>query len=135
MIKKLSIAFIIAVIVAACSGSEKTVSSGVTANLHDFGIELSQSTFASGPITFNLSNDGPSVHEFVIVRSNLDPASLPVVNGKVEESVLDAVDEVEDVAVGSTPQLSVNLQPGSYIVICNIVGHYQAGMHAGFTVS
>ena len=133
MIKKLGIAIAVFIFVAACSG-DKVSSTGANATLHDFGIELSKSTFSAGPLTFSITNNGPSVHEFVIVRSDLDPASLPVLNGEVDESALNAVDEVEEIAVGSTPELSVNLQPGSYIVICNIVGHYQAGMHAGFTV-
>lgn len=134
MIKKLGIAIVVSTLVASCSGADQT-NTKVSAKLHDFGIDLNQSTLSAGPLTFNLVNEGPSVHEFVIVRSDMEPDSLPVVNGEVNEAVLDAVDEVEDIAVDSTSELAVNLEPGSYIVICNITGHYEAGMHAGFTVS
>lgn len=119
---------------AACGGSAAD-GPGTDARLHDFGIELADSSFSAGEVTFRLENEGPSVHEFVIVRSDVDPGSLPVVENEVDEAALDAVDEVEDVAVGATPTLTVDLAAGSYIVICNITGHYAAGMHAGFTVS
>lgn len=123
---------LVAALASACGGG-----SGNEANvrLHDFGIELDRTEFATGTVTFQLENEGPSVHEFVVIRSDADPGSFPVVENEVEEAGLDAVDEVEDVAVGGTPTLEVDLTPGSYVVICNITGHYAAGMHAGFTVS
>jgi uncharacterized cupredoxin-like copper-binding protein len=30
--------------------------------------------------------------------------------------------------------LTVDLDPGNYVVICNIPGHYAAGMHAELTI-
>jgi hypothetical protein len=51
------------------------------------------------------------------------------------------VDEVEDIPVGDTPTLTVDLTAGSYVLICNIFdeseneAHYQEGMRTGFTVS
>ena len=44
------------------------------------------------------------------------------------------VDEVEDIAVGATESLTLTLEAGNYVVICNIPGHYLAGMHAALTV-
>jgi uncharacterized cupredoxin-like copper-binding protein len=43
--------------------------------------------------------------------------------------------EQEDIASGSDTTLSVDLQPGHYVIICNITGHYEAGMHTELTVS
>lgn len=129
------IALIVGAAFAAACGGMAADTAGTDVRLHDFGIDLARTSFDAGEVTFRLANEGPSVHEFVIVRSDTEPGSLPVVENEVDEAALDAVDEVEDVAVGATPTLTVDLAPGSYIVFCNITGHYAAGMHAGFTVS
>ena len=47
---------------------------------------------------------------------------------------LELVDEIEDIEGGSSQSLTVNLDAGSYVLICNLPGHYAQGMHAGFTV-
>ena len=45
------------------------------------------------------------------------------------------VDEVEDVKAGTTKQLTVDLTPGRYVLLCNLPGHYKLGMETGLTVS
>lgn len=129
--RRIALLMLAAGVAAGCGGS----GSEATVKLHDFGIELDRTEFDAGGVTFQLENEGPSVHEFVIIRSDADPGSFALVENEVDEATLDAVDEVEDVAVGATPSLAVDLAPGSYVVICNITGHYAAGMHAGFTVA
>lgn len=130
--RKMLIVLFGAALAAGCGGGS---GSDAGVRLHDFGIDLDRTSFDAGVVTFHLENEGPSVHEFVVVRSDADPGAFAVVENEVDEAGLDAVDEVEDVAVGATPTLEVELTPGSYVVICNITGHYAAGMHAGFTVS
>jgi uncharacterized cupredoxin-like copper-binding protein len=85
-------------------------------------------------VTFNISNEGPSTHEFVIIKSDDAPDALPTKDGEVEEDKLDAVDEQEDIAPGTTAELTTELEAGSYVIICNITGHYEAGMRTAFTV-
>ena len=119
---------------SSSSGGGST-SGGVSATEKDFSITLSSSTGTAGSTTFNISNEGPSTHEFVIIKTNDAPDALPVTNGSVDESGLTIVDENEAVAPGTTPALTTNLDAGSYVIICNVPGHYQAGMHTAFTVS
>jgi len=38
------------------------------------------------------------------------------------------------VAAGSTSDLSFDATPGKYVLVCNVPGHYQQGMAAGFLV-
>jgi uncharacterized cupredoxin-like copper-binding protein len=120
----------------ACSSSN----GGVQATEKDFNITLADSSAPSGDVTFNVKNDGPSTHEFVVFKTNLAEDKLPTKkeNGAVivdeEGQGLTHVDEVEDVASGSTKDLTVKLDPGKYVVICNLPTHYQLGMHASFTV-
>ena len=48
------------------------------------------------------------------------------------------VDEVADMAVGQVSDLAVKLEPGRYVLVCNLSEnsqHYMAGMHIVFTVN
>jgi uncharacterized cupredoxin-like copper-binding protein len=124
-----------------CSSSSSSSSSaggsddgGVAATEKDFEIDLASSTAPAGSVTFNISNEGPSIHEFVIIKTDQAPDALPVKDGEVDEDQLQVVDEQEDIAPSTTGVLTTNLDAGAYVIICNIPGHYQQGMHAAFTV-
>jgi uncharacterized cupredoxin-like copper-binding protein len=116
---------------SGAGGGEGTVG----ATLKDFAISLDSSTGSAGDVTFDITNDGPSTHEFVVLNTDLAPDALPTEDGEVKEDDLKLVDEAEDIAAGTGATLSVSLDPGTYVIICNVTGHYEAGMHAGFTVS
>jgi uncharacterized cupredoxin-like copper-binding protein len=123
---------------AACGGGG---GNSVSATLSDFKIDLGSTTADAGEVTFEIKNDGPSAHEFVVFRTDLAPDQLPTKeeSGAVivdeEGEGVEAVDEVEDIEPGSSPELKVTLEAGSYVVICNLPAHYEQGMHAALTVS
>lgn len=110
--------------------------STVRATLEDFSIALDPPSVPAGEVTFDITNEGPSVHEFLVIRSTgaVDPGDLPIEGAVVNEDGLDIVDEVEGMDPTGTEDLTVDLEPGSYIVLCNIEGHYEAGMHTALTV-
>jgi len=124
-----------------CSSSSSSASSGgtdagtVSATEKDFSIDLASSTAPAGSVTFNVQNEGPSTHEFVIIKTDDAPDALPTNNGAVDESGLNIVDENESIAPSTTATLQNNLEAGSYVIICNLPGHYEAGMHTAFTVT
>lgn len=105
----------------------------VTAELKEFSINLGRTSASAGQVTFNVSNKGTIVHEFVVIDTDTSAASLPLAaDGTVSEEGLTVVDEIEDIAIGATPALNVDLAAGHYVIICNISGHYAAGMHVDF---
>ncbi len=127
----------IAVLAPACangSGGE----GDVQITLRDFQIELSETHLPSGEVTFAATNEGPSVHEFEVfsVPEGVDPNDLPVSDNvaDTEGKGLNVIDEVEDIAPSTTADLTVSLEPGGYVVICNLPSHYEQGMHIAFTV-
>lgn len=132
-----SLACVLAIAATSCggSGSGQEVTGDVVVTLKDFSLTVTPGTFPAGDITFGVQNDGPSAHEFVILRTDDAPDALPVENGLIPEDQIDLVDEAEDIAPGTDTSLNVNLQPGSYVLVCNLPAHYEAGMHAGFTVA
>lgn len=145
----LALAALLTVLLTACgtgagdggggAGIPSGLGGGMTsigASLQDFSITLDKDQVPAGEVTFNVENNGPSIHEFVVVEADgRAPDALPLDDqGEVAEDDLTVVDELEDIAVGSTEELTVDLQPGDYIVFCNIDEHYSSGMNAGFTV-
>ncbi len=97
----------------------------------------------AGSVTFAVTNTGPEdVHEFVILKTDLDPGALPVdANGAVTETGagIEVVDEIEDIPVGSSQELTATLAAGKYVLLCNIYdetekeAHYKMGMRIAFT--
>jgi uncharacterized cupredoxin-like copper-binding protein len=101
--------------------------------LRDFAITMDPTTLADGDVTITATNEGPSVHEFEVFRGQ-GGDDLPVASGVADTSGLDLVDELEDIAPGTSGRLDLQLQPGTYALICNLPSHYQRGMHITFTV-
>jgi uncharacterized cupredoxin-like copper-binding protein len=90
----------------------------------------------AGTITFTVTNEGPSHHEFVIVSG--DPTGT---TGDEPGTVSEANHvggpsgpEIADLHPGQTRTVSITLGPGTYTAMCNYPGHYAAGMHLQFTV-
>jgi uncharacterized cupredoxin-like copper-binding protein len=130
-----ALAAVLAVALTSCGGSGSGATGDVIVTLADFSLTATPGTFAPGPITFGIDNDGPSVHEFVVLRTDDEPDALPVENGLIPEDQIDLVDEVEDIAPGTDSSLDVNLDAGSYVLVCNLPAHYEQGMFAAFTVA
>ena len=109
----------------------------VNATLKDFSITPSVASVPAGKVAFQATNQGPSEHEFVVLKTNLAPESLPVKAGVVTEDAkgIENVGEVEDVGSGATKSTTLNLTPGRYLLVCNLPGHFQAGMVASFVVT
>ena len=105
----------------------------------DFSIAVSPTSSSTRKVTFKITNQGPTAHEFVVFKTDLDPASLPLIadGTAVNEdgAGVTHIDEKEDIAKDATTTLSLTLQPGKYILICNLPTHYKLGMRAPFTVS
>ena len=126
---------VLAIAATSCGGSGSGATGDVIITLKDFSLTATPGTFEPGPITFGIDNDGPSVHEFVVLRTEDAPDALPVENGLIPEDQIDLIDEVEDLAPGTSSSLDVDLDAGAYVLVCNLPAHYEQGMFAAFTVA
>ena len=52
----------------------------------------------------------------------------------VDEDQVNIVAETADLGPDESEEIVANLEPGSYVLICNIPGHYGSGMSSAFTV-
>ena len=123
-----------ALVIPACSSDD----GGIDVTVSDFKVEPAETSAPAGELTFDITNDAEQTHEFVIFKTDLAPDALPVGDdGDVDEEGegVEHIDEIEDITGGSTQSLTVSLDAGNYVFICNLPGHYEQGMHAAFTVS
>lgn len=112
-----------------------TVATSVNATLKEMSIGLDRAYAARGSVTFSVTNAGTVVHEFVVLKTDIAEGALPPSTdeaGKVQE--VGHVDEIGSIDPGTTKTLTVSLEPGKYLLICNEPGHYAAGMHTAFTI-
>jgi len=140
-LKVLGAGLLTMMLMAACQGAS---ASTINVTVLEWAVVTESSTAPAGEITFSVTNDGPDdVHEFVIVRTDLDPGALPTdATGAVDEAGggIEVFDKIEDIPVGETQEVTVELAAGSYVLICNIYDadtghvHYALGMRTVFTV-
>jgi len=123
-------------LLAACGGSASAnAGHEVNVTLKTFSITLSSSTVKAGDVTFHVANVGTDMaHEMVIFKTDLPIDKLPMSGSKVDEDKAGKIDEADDVQPGKTKDLTVNLAPGRYVLICNIEGHYMGGMRVELNV-
>lgn len=134
---------VLSLVAAACGGDEGGT---VDVTLQEFAVVPAEASVSAGEVTFNVTNEGPEdVHEFVVFQTDLAADALPTAeDGSVDEEGegVELIDEIEDIPVGESPSLTVDLEAGSYVLICNIVEeeedgtvivHYAEGMRTGFT--
>ena len=129
----LAIILVVVPLLTACGSAQ----GNVDVTLGIFTIDM-PSTIKAGQVTFHVTNtDTADTHEFVIFKTDLPAGQLPLdSSNNVDETAqsLTHIDEIPEMAPGDTKDLTVTLQPGNYVAICNLPGHYQAGMFASFSV-
>ena len=100
-------------------------------------IRADQTSVKSGTITFDITNWSRSVvHEVVIVAVDSPDAPLPYDYNKlkVPEEQVKVVGDSGELAPNASNSVKVELASGSYILMCNVPGHYAAGMAVAVTV-
>jgi uncharacterized cupredoxin-like copper-binding protein len=117
----------------------------VSVALQEWSVLPDTDSAPAGDIIFEVTNDGPDdIHEFVILKTDLDPGELPTdENGAVTEEGegIEVIDEIEDIPVGETQEVTATLEAGSYVLLCNIwdegegEAHYSMGMRTAFSVT
>lgn len=107
-------------------------------DLAGMGITTTATPLTAGEIAFNVKNDSTTmVHEMVVVPI-ADATTPPVYDAvamAVDEGAAGAIGEVEELAPGASGSVTLHLAAGTYILICNVPGHYAAGMWTVITVA
>ena len=106
--------------------------------LKDFRVRQDVAVVPAGIVSFRILNQGPTSHEFIVVRTDRAPDKLPLQRDGLtvneEAPGIDLLDEAEGLDIDDRQTLVLRLAPGNYVMYCNFEGHYLGGMHAAFTV-
>lgn len=142
----IAVLLLVAFSLAGCgSSSEKsdvTTPTGSTANAADDGtvinavlseykIEPNPASASAGDVMLNAENVGKLDHEIVVIKTDKMAGELGE-GSKVSEA--GSVGEIGDLKPGKSASTAVKLEAGHYALICNIAGHYAAGMYADLNV-
>lgn len=104
----------------------------VSLSMTDFKFTPSRLSADAGKLTVIAKNDGQRPHEFVLLRTDKAPDAIPVENGQASEA--GAVGEIGERAPGKRGIRRFTVEKGDYVFLCNVKGHYEAGMRGSLVV-
>ena len=121
----------------------------VTADLGDTSstqmfIHLSQDYAPAGPVSFIINNTSTTMeHELVGFATKTMAADYKITGfegspDKIDEDKAGPVvlDTGASLKPGTSQMVTIaNMKPGHYALVCNLSGHYKAGMHIDFWVT
>jgi uncharacterized cupredoxin-like copper-binding protein len=90
-----------------------------------------------GPVTFNVTNWSRSVvHEMLVVAVDSADAPLPYDFAKqiIPEDQVKVLGETNELQPNASKSIMLTLAPGTYLLVCNVPGHFATGMVLPFTV-
>jgi plastocyanin len=107
-----------ALILVGCSPQAESASEPIAISVADFMIEPDDMTATGPTIVFEVTNDGPTPHNFT-VRNQAD----------------EVVAATADLSAGESETLDAELEPGTYTIFCSLAGHESLGMSGTLTVT
>jgi uncharacterized cupredoxin-like copper-binding protein len=137
----------LALVVGGCGGDddETTTGSGTTdtveaekqattlaVSMTEFRFSPANPELARGTLAITAANKGKTPHELVLLKTNADPSKLPQHGDGVSEK--NSVGEIPPLVPGESAAHTFDLKPGKYAMVCNVSGHYDAGMYGSLTV-
>lgn len=104
--------------------------------MKEFAFLPSNVSATAGKVSVTARNIGRVPHQPVLLRTNRPPGSLPTDGSRAKEAGSSAtvIGKTGDVAPGASAKFAAKLQPGAYVMICNLPGHYRSGMYGSLTV-
>lgn len=131
---------------AADCTDEATGDATVEAKVGEWFITPDPTSVPAGSVVIRGENTGTMAHEILVVKA-ASRSDLPLKeDGSLDESKLPegaVIGEVEGIPAGKTCSAAFDLEPGSYLLLCNIVEemdgmtevHLKQGMIAPLTVT
>jgi uncharacterized cupredoxin-like copper-binding protein len=104
--------------------------------LADYSIHLSATPVHLGTNAFVIQNGGTEEHEFIGFKIDQPVTQLALTpDGDLNEDVLNNVTDGDNLQPGTDQTRLVNLtEPGTYLFVCNLPGHFAKGMYTELTL-
>jgi uncharacterized cupredoxin-like copper-binding protein len=100
----------------------------VNVSLGDMWVKADKASVKAGKVTFAVKNDGATMHGMAMAVAPVDAPG-----GMLPEEKLLA--KGTELSAGETDQITADLEPGSYELVCFLPGHYAAGQKIPFEVT
>jgi uncharacterized cupredoxin-like copper-binding protein len=114
------------------------VSGDVAIHLSEWSVAV-PTTIAAGATNLTITNIGKVPHELLVFKSDLAASAFPLdADGNIIEDGpgIKLVSDGDNVAPGGTQTRALDLTtPGTYLFVCNVPGHFKAGMFTVVTVT
>lgn len=130
---------------AASTGSSSSGSAGASAptagegkvsvTLAEWSVKPATATVKGGKVSMKVTNGGATPHELVVVKTDVAQDKLEKANGIADEAKYKPLVRTKQLNGSESTELEVDLSPGKYVLLCNVSGHYDLGMHTAFTVN
>jgi len=101
-------------------------------------IRVDKSTVKAGEVHFAATNWSRGLlHEMLVIAVDNPNAPLPYDygTGEVPEKQVKVLGEISELEPNASGSLDLKLAPGTYLLLCNLPGHYAAGMVMPLTVT
>ncbi|MBI4283406.1 MAG: hypothetical protein HY663_02920 [Chloroflexi bacterium] len=114
--------------------------------LGEWVVKPDPSSVPAGEVKFTVNNKGIEEHGLIILKTDFAHDALPTKDdGSANEEApgIEEVGRIKNIEPGKSSYLTVTLEPGNYVLLCNkvltvalgsVASHYKEGMHAAFTV-
>lgn len=123
----------VSLVTAAAAPAAPQAPANVGVVLSEWKLVTSLASIKAGKVTFLVKNDGTLDHELVVLRTDAHHHAIATKGGQAVEK--DLVGEIANIAPGQSRGMTVSLKRGTYVVLCNLLGHYRAGQYAALRVS
>ncbi len=104
----------------------------------DFKVSATSDHWPVGDVRVVFHNLGPDTHELLMFAATDRAAALPLrpdgVTVDEDSARMHAVIDEKGTPAGASQTVTVHLAPGHYVILCNMSGHYMAGMRQDVTV-
>ena len=144
------VAFVVAGVIGGCAEDASdvemrerhgtpsdAVANKITGSVAEWRVDVSAGKAVAGDVRFAITNYGTIAHEFLVTKTTFEPGKIPLGdNNRFDEDLegIEVIDEIPEWEVNETGMLKLSLEPGMYELLCNLEGHYAAGMHTSFEV-
>ena len=130
-------------------GSDGRAPGVVGVTLAEGSLKPDVTSVRAGRVTFDTRNTGRVEHELLVVKTDLAPGDFPMgLEGPAVKLAGDVVLGIphthgsheakraaaRHVRPGTSRRETIVLEPGKYVLLCSLPGHYESGQRAALTV-
>ncbi len=112
--------------------------SGAMMDMATMGITADTVEIPAGEFSFRVVNESQEFYHSMVISPVFDATKeLPYLIDKmiVDEAAVGATARVKELKPHDSGLVTVDIQPGTYILYCNVAGHYVMGMWTMITVT